>query len=265
MPGYIKKLGRKAYKATGYKNPYKKGKLQPSRVVSQLPKLARDVGSLMKMVNAEKKRIVQVSSSGQVVSQVFNDNSAHYLVDITPNPSQGVTISSKTGNSIKLHSTNFDFQFTSQANAISGMLIKIQIVKVIGLNYTDINDVMNKFVNPNKFITGTPVIYDTSSDRDPDYFKNFQILRTVYCKLPDEQIANQVSMIRKRFGIKYKNHHIRTNDDTTSVSMGQIFMLITADRGNSGNTASTRGRIPITQANTGVGLEYANTHYYYDN
>ena len=44
-----------------------------------------------------------------------------------------------------------------------------------------------------------------------------------------------------------------------------MFMLITADRGNSGGTASTQNGIAIGAAQTGVNILWNANYYYYDN
>ena len=123
----IRKFGRKVYKATGYKNPYKKGNFMTSRAIKQVPKLAQDVSRIMGMLNTEKKRVIQVNSATQSVGQVNINNSGHWLLDITPNPSQGVGYDNKTGNSIKVVGSHFDFQFFSQVNCSNGCKIKIQV------------------------------------------------------------------------------------------------------------------------------------------
>lgn len=263
----IRKLGRKAYKATGYKNPYKKGNFMTSRAIKQVPKLAQDVSRIMGMLNTEKKRVIQVNSATQSVGQVNINNSGHWLLDITPNPSQGVGYDNKTGNSIKVVGSHFDFQFFSQVNCSNGCKLKIQVVQVMGQPFSTISDVMGRYIQNNKFITGG-TIYDLNSDRDQDYFKNFRVLITKTVWIKNDDINGEVNMRRIKFGTKYGKNgfHVRNNDNDPTLASGQIFMLITADRGNAnGTTASTLSKVPVSGTATGVWFDYENVHYFVDN
>lgn len=265
----IRNAGRMAYRASGYKNPMKKGVLSSTRVVKQIPKLAGQVRSIMGMLNTEKKRLTQVNSQTQSVAQVNINNSGHWLIDITPNPAQGVGFDQKTGNSIKVVGSHFDFQFYGQANCSNGCKLKIQVVKVMGQPYSTISDVMGKFIVNNKFITGAggTGIYDLNSDRDQDYFKNYRVILTKSVWIKNDDISGEVNMKRIKFGTKYGKGglHVRNNDNNPDLSSGQIFMLITADRGNSSATASTLQKVPIVGATTGVWFDYENVHYFVDN
>lgn len=261
---YVKRLGRFAYKATGYKNPMKKGKLSSSRITKQIPRMLKDVSMLKAMVNAEKKRLEVNINTSQPVGQVNAAVSGHWLTDLTPNVPQGVGVSQKTGNSFKWHSSFLDFQFQQQSNVGSPLTLKIEIVKVVGLPYTNVSDILGKYIESTAFTTGT--VYDINSPRDPDYFKNFVLLKRKYVKLPMDNISGQLVLKRVKLGLKLKNHHVRTNNNDPTFSMGQVFMLITADNGNANaSTASTILGIPNNAANTGVTFLAEFTHYFYDN
>lgn len=259
-----KKYSRMFYKATGYKNPMKKGKLSSTRITRQLPKLARDINILKSIINSEKKRLT-LSNRDMNIGQLANaTGSGHWLIDMTPNPSQGLGYQNKIGSSIKLHSTHFDFQFTGQTSTISAIKLKIEVIKVEGLPYSNVQDIMGKYILPNNFLTGGS-IYDVSSARDPDYFKNFRVLKRRYITLPADQMTGDVPLRQVSMGLKYKNHHVRNNDNDPTLSQGQILILITADRGNAGSVLSTVGGAAITTPNTGVRFGYDITHYFYDN
>lgn len=259
-----KKYSRMFYKATGYKNPFKKGKLSSSRITKQLPKLARDINMLKTIINSEKKRLT-LSNRDMNFAQLANSTgSGHWLLDMTPNPSQGLGYQNKIGSSIKLHSTHFDFQFTGQVSTVSAIKIKIEVIQVVGQPFSNVQDIMGKYIMPNNFITGA-TIYDVSSARDPDYFKNFRVLKRKYVILPEDQMTGDVPLRQISMGLKYKNHHVRNNDNDPTLSQGQILLLITADRGNAGTITSTAQGAAIQAANTGVKFGYDITHYFYDN
>lgn len=256
---YARKVGKKVGRAI--KGRYFKGK---GFGKPKLATMARDINLLRSMVNSEKKRI-NLTNRNMNMGQVANaTGSGHWLLDITPNPTQGTGFQNKTGSSIKLHSTHFDFQFAGQSSTISGMKIKIEIIKVVGQPWSNVQDIMGKYILPNNFITGATV-YDMSSPRDPDYFRNYVVVARKYVYLPADQMTGDVPLKQISMGIKYKNHHVRNNDNDPTLSQGQLLMLITADRGNGGTVASTATGVAITAPNTGATFGYDITHYFYDN
>lgn len=261
----VKKVGRKIYKASGLVNPFKRGKLSSTR-------LFKDVAMLKSMVNAEKKRLVVTQTTFVPVSQVRNNGASEltgsYVQDITPIPAQGSGYNQKTGNSIRLHSMFFTFQVSGQANTAAGIKLKFQWVQVVGYPYTNISDIYGKFISPNPFVqttTGDNITYDINSARDPDYFKDFKVLRTKIISLAPDQTSGVINLKQFGMGLKPRNYHVKTNDNTASLSNGQMFMLITADRGNSGGTTSTQNGIAIANAQTGVNILWNANYYYYDN
>lgn len=227
--------------------------------------IGKDVAMLKAMVNAEKKRIT-VSNNAVLLGQVNANNSGHILFDITPVIAQGTDYNQRTGASVKWHSSYFDMNFVGQASMTSGMKIQIQIVKVVGQVYSPISGVLDKFVLPTRFLSGTNDIYDVNSDRQPDYFKQFRVLRTLTTYIKPDTISGETALRRIKFGVKYPNHHIKNEFGTATLADGQVFMMITADRGNSSSTACTlTDPVPIKTAQTGVSMAYELTHYYYDN
>jgi len=261
---YTKRLGRMAYKATGYKNPMKKGKLSSSRLLKQVPRVLKDVMALKTMVNAEKKRFLQNLNTGNLVAQVNGNSSGHWLLDLTPNISQGNGYNQKNGNSFKWHSSFLDFQFQQQSATNGALRIKIQLIKVVGQALSTVSDIMGKYILPTNFTSGT--VYDINSPRNPDYFKNYIVLKTKYVSLPADNLSGQLSIKRVKMGIKYKNHHVRTNGNDPTITMGQVLLLITSDRGNcSTTTTSTITGIPDGTINSGAIFLAEFTHYYYDN
>lgn len=69
-----------------------------------------------------------------------------------------------------------------------------------------------------------------------------------------------------KFGVTYKNHHVRFNSNTTQHTVGQLLMYIQPDTGNCSTvTGSTLSGVPVTQINTGATFNYNITHYFVDN
>lgn len=260
----LKRLGRIAYKASGYKNPMKKGRLSSSRVVSQIPRMLRDINMVKAMVNAEKKRLV-TNSTNNLVAQVSGAaGSGHYIVDVTPNPTQGNGFNQKSGSSIKWHSSHYDFQIIGQSANVAGIKLKLEWVKVVGLPYSSLNDIFGKYLLPNGFISGGST-YDINSNRDPDYFKNFKVIKRTYITLRPDVITGDVPVKQLSVGMKLKSHHVRNNDNDPTLSMGQVFLLITADTGNWGSVASGLTGVSNSTALSGAVFSYIRTDYFYDN
>lgn len=255
---YARKVARKVGKAV--KGRYFKGKGYSK---PRIANMVRDINTLKSMVNAEKKRNT-VSSINNNVGQVSVNASGHYIVDVTPNPTQGTGYNNKTGNSIKWHSSHYDFQIYGQSANVSGIKLKFEWVKVIGLPYSSLNDIFGKYIVPNPFITGG-TIYDVTSSRDPDYFKNFQVVKRTYATLRPDVITGDIPVKQFSVGFKLRNHHVRNNDNDPTLSMGQIFLIVTADRGNWGASNSTCAGLSNTLANSGAFMSWERTDYYYDN
>lgn len=259
---YVKKFAKKAVKTAGRyaKKRYFKGKGYSRPKISTM---VRDLNTLKSMVNAEKKRLT-VSSVNNTVAQISVNTSGHYIVDVTPNPTQGTGYNQKSGSSIKWHSSHYDFQVWGQSANVSGMRLKLEWVKVVGLPYGTLNDIFGKYILPNAFISGASV-YDVSSNRDPDYFKNFVVIKRQYLALHPDVITGDIPVTQRSYGFKLRNHHVRNNDNDPTLSSGQVFLLITADRGNWGATNSSLTSVSNTLANSGVFFSWNRTDYYYDN
>lgn len=262
----VRQVGRQIYKSSGYKNPMKKGKFMASRVAKQLPKLMKDVSRLKGIINSEKFRL-ETTAEGIQVGQVNVNNSGHFIGDFTPVPTQGDGYNNRQGNSIRWKSSHFSFFFQRNANSVGAMKIKIQMIKVIGEAYSTPSNILGKFIEPNRWINGG-TIYDVASDRKPEYFKQYRVLRTVQVSFPAVNYSGQTGATQKivNFGMKLPNHHVKWNNNSNTLADGQVLCLITCDTGNaSQTTASTLDSIQNTLANSGLSMSYNRLDYYYDN
>lgn len=161
-----------------------------------------------------------------------------------------------------------DLQLLSQNSAISGNRFILEIWNVNGQALPTLTDFMSNVYRPNTFTTGGVSIYDLTSNRNVDNFKNYRIIHRQKLYLPPEDQAGQVSMrtfqIGKRFG---KNGHMVRygSPDFPDVLSGQMVLVIRADTGNSSTSASTIGGIINQSADTGAWLKSNITYYYIDN
>lgn len=262
----LKKVGRQLYKATGYKNPMKKGKLSSSRVTKQLPKLMQDVARLKGIINSEKFRI-ETSASGIQIGQVNGNTSGHYIADFTPLPNQGDGYNNRQGQSIRWKSSHFSLFLTRQGSNQSACKVKIQLIKIIGEPYSNASNILGKFIEPNRWVTGATV-YDTASDRKPEYFKQYRVLRTINVTMPAPQYAAAVANQQKivNFGLRLPNHHVKWNLNSNTLADGQVICLVTMDTGNcSTTTASTALNVTNPAVGTGLVMAWNKVDYYYDN
>lgn len=256
----VRKIARNIYKATGLVNPVKKGRLSTSR-------LFRDVARLKHIINSEKFTKETLAFSDAAVGQVNGNNSGHLLADFTPLPVQGDGFDNRQGNSIKWVSSHYSWLIQRQASNIGRCTVKIQLIKVIGEPFGTLSNILGKFIEPNKWVnTGT--IYDPSSDRKPEYFKNYRVLKTHYVNFPEIGYSGQQSSLQKivNFGIRLPSHHVKWNGNSNTCSQGQVLCLVTVDTGNcSTTTTSTLDSIVNTATSTGLIVNCNRKDYYYDN
>lgn len=256
---YVKKVARKV-RGQAIKRYFKK----KSNYSPKMTRIMKDVNYLKSVLNPEKK-IWQISQTDVLVGQCNINNNAYSAFDITPKPSQGITDSTRNGNSIKVHSGHFRFQMQAE-NQSSGHPInfKFVVVKVVGTPIAAANIVPDMYKS-NPFITnGT--IYDYHSDRREDTFKKYVVLRTKTLKIQPNSHTGQVMHANISFGIRYKSHHVKySSNAATEPSDGQLYMLVFADVGNINGTASTLTGTSITGGSTGARLCGELTQWFYDN
>ena len=244
------------------------------RAVNTTAKVARSVHTIARlasMLNAEKKHHEIVSpTTYPEVGQCNYNSSGGAAIDITPIMSQGVTATTRTGASIKLHSSYMQFQFFHQANAVNNIKGVIYIFQVLGNPQLSASAVGSMFL-PNKWVStnNTGVnLYDYNSQINPDTFGQFKIItkRKFTVKSDSVTAANMPTSLN--IPLKYnrgKGHHIRFSGDTNIVTNGQMIMAIFVDNGNIGTSSSTIQGIPSNGASTGLYYQYDIKHYYYDN
>lgn len=257
---YVKRVAKKAGRAVKRRYFAGKGYSKP-----KIGKMMSDIKYLKSVLNPEKKQVQFTWTDGQV-GQCSGNSNGYFAQDITPAPAQGITSTTRNGNSIKVHSSYLKFQFQAQSAANGTPInIRVMLVKVIGEPETHTTVVPSMF-KPNAFITGGSII-DYNSDRREDNFKHFVILRSKVFRIRPNMHTGQISVITGGFGMKYKSHHVKfAADGSQTVSDGQLMLIMLADNGNiNSSSASTLGGTASTAVNTGAWLQYDINHWYYDN
>lgn len=253
-------LGVGNFAKARYTKKNARGKRRPNYA-----KIASDVNILKSMVNAEKKRKI-VSNTQQALGQVNGNSSGHYLLDLTPVLNQGTGTANRIGASVKWHASHLNFFMQPQANVVKRQEATIYVVKVIGQPFSTLTDILGKFLLSNQFITDQ-AIYDTVSERDEDYFKNFRIIRKKRVVF-NPSFSGELEPKNVKMGFKLKSHHIKWNDDSATLASGQIFLMIVLNTGNaSGATTNTSasGGVYTQGVSTGINFSYQHVHYFYDN
>lgn len=237
-----------------------------ARVAYKGYQLASKVAKMAQMINAEKKRNT-LTLTGAGLAQCYANLSGYIVQDITPNPSQGTTSITRTGNSIKLHSSILKLQLYHQANCNAPMIVRINIFRVKGVYQNPSTFITNILaLNPFVLNSGSPAIIDVNSTYNPDYFGTFQLVYKKRFTMPMDSYSGVNAIKTFNIPLRHKNHHVRyQSDGSTTSSEGQLIMFMTTDSGNFANTASTLTNIPVTGASTGLIVNYQIQHFFYDN
>ena len=260
-----RKYAKRAKKAVK-KRYFKGGKYRKPNVYT----MAKDISLLRGMLNSEKKQFVVSTGQGNSypVGQVNLNDSGHYIAGFTPQPLPGTAANQKIGSQIKLTSFHIDLQLWSQGSAISGNKFIFEIWNVKGQAQDSLSNFMTDVYTPNSFTTTSTEVFDTTSNRNVDNFKNYNCIYRKNLYLAPEDQAGQVSMktfnLGKRFG---KNGHMIRWESPTgpTITSGQMVMTIRAEQGNTGGSVSAIGGIPTQQPYTGAWLKYNIQYYYIDN
>lgn len=261
---YAKKAWKVVKKVTG--DRYGRGWKQIS--TKGIPQMVKDINYLKSAINSEKLRFVVASSptSPTGLAQINGNAPGYIALDITPTPTQGDGYNNRTGSSIKIHSSNFRFMFTEQSSTLSPLRFKIMIFEVKG-NTTTTSTAMSEIFNANPF-TG---FIDYNSSRNPDYFKDYKLLKTAYTglSLNPASLVGQQNVKELRFGMKFKNRHVRWDKNTSVITSGQLIMVILCNSGNWGAAPTAAPynaqTVPVQAASTGALENHYIEHYYYDN
>lgn len=255
---YNSKTGKAIRKITG--DRYGRG---TSQIISKgLPQLYKDVMAIKNVINVEKKVYEsKFGFSDQGVGQVDVNANGYVVADITPIPAEGTTYTTRNGRSIKLSGLVIRGQVRQEDNLSSTMKIKMYIIMNKNLTATVNSTLVDQFLNVDP-ITG---LTDFNSVRNPNYYNDFKVIAKKIITLPADNYASTISLKDFQFNLKLR-HHIRFNDDSTSVLNGQMWCLFVANTGNrSFVTASTTSNIANTAIKTGAHLNANFKYFFIDN
>lgn len=257
----LRRGARAAGRAIKRRYVHKKGGLKIKQIV-------KDVSMLKSMVNAEKKRY---DIAGETPLGQLNGATGQglFVTDLTPVPQEGVTSTTRTGNSIRLHSAFFKAQFWHMASTTAPITGQLIFMRVWGPPVSNLTTFVNQIFNLNPFVlnAGSPAIVDLNSDQNPDYMRQYKIIKRKRFHIPIDSYAG-VNVIKTiSVGLKFPKWHVRYQTDGGAVpTEGQLLMIALVDSGNiSGTTASTLSNVPVSGTSTGLNFAYNMYEYYYDN
>lgn len=228
-------------------------------------KMFNDIMKLKSIVNAEKKHVIK-GSSGNLIGQVNENVSGHYIVDATPIVGQGSGEGQRNGDSIKLCTASFNLLFKQQTSNNIPIKGVIELYQVLGLPQT-IGDITGRLYKPNAWIPSVP-IYDLNSNVDSDYRQQYKLVMKRNFFVKADTSAGQQQITNLKIPIKFGKFgtHIKYDDGTNTVASGQMIMLIRVNGGNSSGTDSTiSGGLTTATASTGIQLNSQIQYWFYDN
>lgn len=231
---------RRAYKKSGLKKTYRKVRTMAKKRYSNRSNIAKDVAMLKHLVNIEKKRVDKTLTVPQPFARSNLGADGAYHIIITPTIVQGIAGDERIGNSVKLVSGCLDVSITQQSNAINANKIKLMLVcrQENAAGYASAAT-LNQLLEVNPF-TGRRDFY---SNRDPEYFSEFRIIKTVTMILGQDTITGGEVRIQKKIPLKF-NHHLKFNTDGSNVTTKNEFYLIaTASDGEMGTPSFTGAQI----------------------
>lgn len=231
-------------------------------------KMAKDIMYLKSVLNPEKK-VYNAYQLDKQVGQINVNSDGRYFEDVTPVPSQGVTIGTRNGASIKLHSSVWHMQFVQQSATISNMKVCVEIWAIEKEPYGSGSFTwFNEHWKPNPFISGVDV-RDYNSSINPDNFMKGKCIARRKFVMAADQLGTEKYVKDIKIPLLYnkgQGRHIRYAADTTNVEHGQLYLVVRTDRGNMGATASTLiSNVPEVAPNTGLNFSYNVMNYFYDN
>ena len=229
----------------------------------RISQLVKDVALVKRSLNVEKKHIQSSITSNINVGQTNgNADAGTALYDITPVITQGVGYSNMTGNSVKLVSMSLKLQIKQMSATQHPMKVKMVIFKVFGTPQA-----ANAIQTGNRLFDLNPItsLTDYNSERNVNYFKEYRVIKTKTLYLMPDPVSGEIMLQNYSVAMKM-NHHLKYNQNTTTLTDGQLCVSFTCDSGNnSTSVVSTNANIPILKINSGATIQFFTKFYYVDN
>lgn len=256
---YPRRLLNKAKKVAKKRYLTKKGLPKVSTMV-------KDIRYLKRALNVEKKYVDMPELSHKVGQLSATSVSAYtygYKIhDITPEVSQSLLVSGRSGNSVKLVGASIRVQLYHNLDQISKNQAFIDIYKVD--QPKTVNDTTAREIFDRNLFYSTPII-DSSCFRNPNYMSVYKKIATRKITIPADSEAADKGIVYLNINLKL-NQHLRFNDTTAVPANCQYLMVYRATNGNiSGFTYAGSDALPTVGANTGYIANTISRWWYVDN
>lgn len=212
--------------------------------------IEKDVMMLKRLVNVEKKRVdfspgAPISFGATAGAGV----SGAYSSGLSPVIPQGTSGATRTGNSIKLVSGCLDIQFNQSVNTVNQVKIRYAVVcRADSSTIIAAASALPQVWEPNIF-SG---VIDYHSNRDPEFFSAYKIVKTGTVILQQDSIAAGISYAQLKIPLKC-NYHMKYNTDASvQTTKNQMYIFALADTGDA-------------VALTGAQINYSMRWYFTDN
>lgn len=257
---YVKKAAKKVGKAICTYTGSRYGRTRSEIATKGVTQLAKDVMMIKKLINVEKK--IHELSFSQYVGQCNINLTGVGIQEITPNPAQGQTFTTRNGRSIKLTGATLNMQFIEMSSQTTRVNIRVMVIQVIGNPFTSASTMLTELYDANPLTS----IIDYNSDRNPVNFKQFRILCNKRVTMPTENYnAQNGRQVTKKINLKLTSH-IKYDGNSTTIVDGQIYMIAIPESGNANTaTASTLSYVALQAANTGFVWNCYTRFYFVDN
>jgi len=250
MPGF-RKYAKKVARRVGKKVMGAVKKRYVKRGAPNMTNIIKDVKMLKHLVNIEKKR----SDITVMIAQPFGRSNGGadgaYHAIISPTILQGIAGDERIGNSYKLVSGCLDFSITQQVNAINNNKIKLWIIcRPENAGGYSAANTLNQLLEVNPFTQRR----DFYSNRDPEYFSEFRVVKCLTMNLTQDQISTGTTTIQKKVPLRFNHHQKFNTDGSTVTTKNQFYLIVTASDGEM-----------MSPSLTGAQIQYNMRWYYTDN
>lgn len=200
------------------------------RNAGTITSLIRNVAMLKSLVNAEKKYVA--------FTETFNFGSnnggvdGHYVQSLI-SLSQGTTVATRNGNSVKGTSLQYGFNLTPQANSTVRNDYCIYILMKPGNLLDDVyttgtgGTIATLFVDPDYNSLRTP-----RSLRNVEHFRDWIILKKIKGYIDADESSTAGSDVRIHQGAVKLYKHFKFNGANTPCIENQLYYLFMANQGN---------------------------------
>ena len=204
-----------------------------------LSKLYKDVAKLKTADNQKEKKREYNASTFQV-GQVSINTDGGIWGDVSVNPYEGVTSTSRIGQKISITGLEYRYQFWQQSTTKSNIQLKFYMFRVKGAPQNALSFFQSTFL-ANPVVGGGGIVRDYNSFLDPDFSDNYKIIHYSECVVPADNYTGQLRIKDHSVKVRFDTPMVVkfVGDATNTISEGQIISVILADNGNVSGTGST--------------------------